>query len=461
MAITIVGLGPGNPNQLTREAWQILQEAAEIYVRTREHPVVAILSPARVRGFDEIYARMEDFDEVYDAIARQVVALGQRPEGVVYAVPGHPRVGELTTPRIEELAEEHDLPVHIVGGMSFLEPVFDALRLDPLAQTGLQLTDAMIIAQRHYPPLDPTLPTLIAQCYNRFLASDVKLTLLNAYPETHPITVLSGAGTEQSHIRTCPLVELDRHSQFDYLTTLYLPPIAPGGSVTELQEVMAHLRAPDGCPWDRQQTHESLRTYLLEETYEVLDALDRGDTQALCEELGDLLLQIVFHTQIATEEAEFRMADVASHIVTKLWRRHPHVFGDVSVEGVGDVLRNWEAIKAAERQKQGKGQDDGPLSGIPKGLPALAQARAYLSRAERLGVDRPDTLQEASALLSKLAHTADAETLLGDLLLTLVNWARHHDLDAESALRAANARLAEQSLQAYATHQAPQDQGAV
>ena len=449
--ITIVGLGPGDPTLLTREAWEILQAAPEIHVRTREHPAVAALPAARVHSFDAVYARAADFPAVYEEIARQVTALGERPEGVVYAVPGHPRVGEATTPRIEALAGERGLPVRIVEGMSFLEPVLNALRLDPLDQNGLQIVDAMVVAQRHHPPLDPASPALIAQCYNRAIASDVKLTLLNAYPEAHPITVLSGLGTPRPQTRQVTLAELDHSRRFDHLTTLYVPPVPPGGSVIELQEVMAHLRAPDGCPWDRQQTHRSLRPYLLEEAYEVLDALDREDLRALREELGDLLLQIVFHTQIATEEGAFRMADVARDIVTKLWRRHPHVFGDLSVEGVSDVLRNWEAIKAAERKDKGRARDESPLSGIPRGLPALAQAQAYLDRAERLGISRPADPQTALALLSGSAETTDAEAQLGEALLTLVSWARRHGLDAESALRAANARLAEEVTEAHLT----------
>ncbi|NOZ29715.1 MAG: nucleoside triphosphate pyrophosphohydrolase [Chloroflexi bacterium] len=449
MTIVIVGLGPGDPGHLTREAWDVLERAPEIYVRTREHPTVEALPADRVRSFDAIYAREEEFAAVYEAIARRVVELGQRPEGVVYAVPGHPRVGERTTPLVERMAGEAGVEVRLVAGVSFLEVVFDLLRLDPLEESGLQIVDAMIVAQRHYPPLDPAVPALIAQCYNRFVASDVKLTLLSAYPDDHPVVVLSGAGTEAAFVREVPLMELDRDSRFDYLTTLYVPPVAPGGSVTELLEVIARLRAPDGCPWDRQQTHASLRTNLLEETYEVLDALDREDIEELREELGDLLMQIVFHTQIATEEGEFRMTDVARGIVTKLWRRHPHVFGDVAISGVGDVIRNWEAIKEAERR--GKPGDNGPLAGLPRGLPALTQARAYLDRSERVGIEQPADLPAIREALMELEESSDPEEQLGKVLMMLVDWARRHGLDAESALRSANARLAAAVERAYAS----------
>jgi tetrapyrrole methylase family protein/MazG family protein len=447
MAVVIVGLGPGDPKYLTQEAWRILSEAPRIYVRTREHPTIAALPPDKVFSFDDVYAREIEFVAVYEEIARRVVELGTQPGGIVYAVPGHPCVGEWTTRRIRELAQERGLEVRVVDGLSFLEPIFAALNLDPLEQMGLQIADAMVIAQRHYPPLEPSRPALIAQCDSRTLASDVKLTLLSAYPEDHPVIVLSGAGTDTATIRQVPLAELDHSSQFDHLTTLYLPPVAPGGSMTDLLEVMARLRAPDGCPWDRQQTHESLRAYLLEETYEVLAALDCRDVEALCEELGDLLLQIVFHIQIASEGSLFRMADITRGIVTKLWRRHPHVFGNVLVSGVGEVLHNWEAIKADERNH--KSGYSSPLSGIPQGLPALAQAQAYLARAERLGLNQPADLSTVATLLSELEHAPEAEEHLGQVLLILVNWARQHDLDAESALRVANTHLATQVDQLY------------
>ncbi|MCD6289841.1 MAG: MazG family protein [Anaerolineae bacterium] len=444
MSITIVGLGPGDGRLLTREAQDILDRASEIYVRTREHPAVSALPSERVHSFDELYAQNDSFDEVYAGIARRVVELGCRPGDVIYAVPGHPRVGERTTSLIEALAAEQGVEVRIVDGLSFLEPLFNALRVDPLGPQGMQVVDAMIVAQRHYPPLDPTVPAVIAQCYNRVIASDVKLVLLNAYPEDHPVSVISSAGMDEAQVREVPLFELDRDGQFDYRTTLYVPPVAPGGSVTELQEVMAHLRSPDGCPWDRKQDHRSLRGNLLEETYEVLDALDNEDLDALREELGDLLMQIVFHVQIATEESEFRMADVTRAIVTKLRRRHPHVFGNVTVRGVDDVLRNWEAIKEEERKGKKARGDGGPLSGVSKGLPALAQAQDYLDRAERIGIKRPADLEMACTLLAEEGAALDLEDRLGQALLTLVNWARAHGVDAESALRRANERLREE-----------------
>jgi tetrapyrrole methylase family protein/MazG family protein len=262
------------------------------------------------------------------------------------------------------------------------------------------------------------------------------------------------AGTDREQVIHCSLFELDRQPAIDHLTTLYLPPLAHTGGLPAFQETVAHLRAPEGCPWDREQTHQSLRPYLLEESYEVLAALDAEDAQALREELGDLLLQIVLHAQIAGEAGEFQMADVIGQIDAKLRRRHPHVFGDVTVSGVGEVLSNWEAIKKAERAADaengaaaGKAPRESILDGIPLGMPALARAQAISDRAVRIGFDWPHMDGVLDKIVEEAREVAQAETPeergaeVGDLLFVTVNLARWLGVDAESALRASNQRF--------------------
>ena len=348
MTITILGLGPGDPKLLTRQAWDVLSQADEVYLRTRRHPTVAGL-PAHLtlHDFDELYETLDDFASVYEAIAERIVALGRNAEGVLYAVPGHPLVGESSVQRILGLARDEELQTDLVEGLSFVEPVLSVLRVDGLG--GLQLSDATELAAAHHPHLDPDRPVLIGQLYGQRLASEVKLTLMNAYPEDLPVTLVRAAGLEGGTPLTVPLYELDRGHVCDHLTTLYVPPLPQTGGLPVLQDTIARLRAPDGCPWDREQTHQSLRANLLEETYEVLAGLDAEDADRLREELGDLLMQIAMHVQIATEEGTFQFADVIGGIDAKLKRRHPHVFGDLVVEGTADVLRTWEAIKADER----------------------------------------------------------------------------------------------------------------
>jgi tetrapyrrole methylase family protein/MazG family protein len=446
MTITILGLGPGNPDHLTRQAWRLLAGADEVYVRTSRHPTLAALPDhLTVHSFDDLYETLDEFGRVYQEIADRVVSLGKRPEGVIYAVPGHPLVGESSVQAVLVRARQEGLDVRIVEGLSFVEPVLTALQIDAL--DDLQLADATDLAAAHHPPLDPDRPALVGQLYGQRLAGEVKLTLMNAYPDDHPVTLVRAAGTDQEDKLTCPLYALDRGQQLDHLTTLYVPPLPHVGGLPAFQETVARLRAPDGCPWDREQTHQTLRINLLEETYEALAALDAEDDGKLCEELGDLLMQIAMHTQIATEEGVFRFADLIGGIDAKLKRRHPHVFGDVTVAGTADVLRNWEAIKAGERQEEGNAQAS-RLEGVPAILPALARAQELGDRAARAGFDWPevegvlDKLDEEIAELRAVGDPEERARELGDLLFTLVNVARWLGVDAESALRKACDRFA-------------------
>lgn len=247
-------------------------------------------------------------------------------------------------------------------------------------------------------------------------------------------------GQADSQRRTITLGELAGMAHLGAGAHLYLPPRAGAATYEALQDVVAQLRAPDGCPWDRALTWAKLRASLLEESYELLAALDAADPAKVAEEQGDLLLQIALQAQIAVEEGRFRLPDVITHIVEKLIRRHPHVFGDAVVSGEAEVLANWEAIKAAERARNGEKRS--PLAGVPAGLPALAQAEAYLDRMSRL---RAATAPQAPwAPLAALAPDAPlaAETL-GDALFDLVAWALARGVEAESALRQANARFAD------------------
>jgi len=439
--ITIVGLGPGDPRHLTREAWAVLGAADEVWLRTERHPTVAGLPPhLALHSFDYLYEEAGDFLQVYEAIAGEVLRLGLRPEGIVYAVPGHPLVGEATVRQVLSRAEEAGLAVRIVDGLSFVEPTLTALRIDALA--GLQVYDAMELAARHHPPLSPDLPALVGQLYGRTLASDVKLTLMNQYPDDHEVALVHAAGTPEQRIVRLPLYELDRRDDIAYLTTLYVPPLPGVSSFEGLQDTVAHLRAPDGCPWDREQTHESLRAGLLEEVYEALAAIDAGDLRALQEELGDLLLQVLLQTQIATEEGEFKMAQVIAGIDAKLKHRHPHVWGERPVRGTDEVLQRWEELK---REEKG---GESVLDGVPAALPALQQADSYGRRAARVGFDWTevggvaDKIREEMTEVEAAVTPEEREAELGDLLFAVVNWARWLGVDAEAALRKANVRFA-------------------
>lgn len=444
--ITIIGLGPGSPKHLTREAWEMLSRAEEVWLRTLHHPVVSSLpSEVELRSFDEFYETSETFAQVYERIAARVVNLGQRSTGVLYAVPGHPLVGEATVSAILEKARELKIPIRLVAGLSFIEPLLIALEVDAL--DGLQIFDALDIVALMHPPVMPDWPALIAQVYSREVASDLKLVLMNQYPDEHEVSLIDAAGTSAQTMTRVPLYEIDRYVAGP-LTSLYLPPLPPTCSFEGFQETIARLRSPGGCPWDREQTHKSLRNNVLEEAYEVIAAIDAEDQEALREELGDLLLQIVLQTQIAVEYGDFQMPEVIAGIDAKLKRRHPHVWGDIHVDGAQDVCRNWEAIKRAERESEGERQRS-LLAGVPKTLPALAQAYAYGNRAANVGIDRAsidEIVREVQAEVAALTSASDLETQvrkLGALLFAVADWARWLDVDPESALREANLRFAQ------------------
>ncbi len=443
--IVLLGLGPGEASLLTRAAWDWLSAIPEVYVRTRQHPTLAGL-PAElaVHSFDDLYESAETFEAVYAQIVEAVLQLGRRPQGVTYAVPGHPFVAEATCPEIARRARAEGIPLRVIEGLSFLEPTFSALGIDPFP--GLVTVDALDVARSYHPTFTPATPALVAQVYSRAVAADVKLTLMEAYPDEHPVRLVHAAGTPEERVEDLPLYAIDRSPYTGLLTSLYVPPLAVETSFEAFQAVVAHLRAPDGCPWDREQTHTSLRSELMSEAYEVLAALDSGDVPALCEELGDLLLNILLQAQIASEEGEFRMNDVLAGIHRKIVRRHPHVFGEVQVDGVGNVLQNWEAIKASERRENGQAETKGLLDGVPLALPALAQAQQIQGRAARVGFDwseiepvRQKVLEELGEVSAATDEQRPAE--LGDLLFAVVNLVRWYRVDAESALRETTLRF--------------------
>lgn len=431
LRITVVGLGPGDASLLTVEARDTLASAPEVWLRTARHPTVEGLPAGpRYESFDAVYESLDTFDAVYEAIVGRLLDLARRPEGVLYAVPGHPLVGEATVRGLLDRAPADGTDVRVLPAVSFVDTALVALGLDPLAR-GLLVLDALALGD-HRRLLVPERPTLIAQLYDRRAATQAKLALLESYPPEHLVRVLRATGTRQAPVEDVPLAELDRSGAFDHLTTIYLPPVPLTLDVRSfegLRAIIARLRAPeDGCPWDLEQTHETLKRFLLEEAYEALDALDEGEPARVAEELGDLLMQVVLHAQVAEDDGEFVIEDVLGSIGAKLVRRHPHVFGDVSVEGASDVIRNWDILKNEERGEQPL------LDAVPKAMPALAQAQAVQSRAAKAGL-APETRRPALAI--------DAETLddLGDLLFAIVEHARERDLDAEEALRLAVRRF--------------------
>lgn len=442
MTLTILGLGPGDPDDLSRRAWHTLETAPAVYLRTKHHPCVPHL-PNRdaYHSFDHLYESIDDFPTVYATIAEQVIAAAKQGD-VVYAVPGDPMVAEAAVKHLLERAPHEGIDVKVVSGISFVEPSLALLGVDAL--DGLQLVDAITVSGMHHPPINPDYPALLGQIYSRDVASALKLTLMNQYPDDFQVTLIHAAGTDAARAETVPLYAIDRADDLAYLSALYLPALGGMSSFEQFQEVIAHLRAPEGCPWDREQTHLSLRKYLVEEAYEVLEALDAEDSDALRDELGDLLLQIVLHAQIATEDGEFYMTDVIRRVNEKMIRRHPHVWGETVVDSAGQVVTNWEAIKQQERAANGDTPRDSILDGVSVSLPALLKSYEYQKRAAKVGFEWNTVEGVRDKVLEELDEVMEAEDPdhrfeeVGDLLFVLVNWARWLGVEPEAALRASN-----------------------
>ncbi|HSV73248.1 MAG TPA: nucleoside triphosphate pyrophosphohydrolase [Chthonomonadales bacterium] len=439
--ITVVGLGPAGSGGLSTAAREALLASARRFVRTARHPAAHDLRAGGMgfETFDALYDSAPDFDAVYDAIVERLLVAAQEAP-VAYAVPGHPLVGEESVRRLLAAARDRDVTVHVAGSESFLDAVLSALRLS--LGDGLLVLDALAL-DRIEPR--PDLPLVLYQVYDRDIASAAKLRLMEHYPDDWCVQVVCHAGEPGAEaVVETPLHRLDRVA-VDHLTAVYVPPL-PGNrqraTFADLVEVMARLRGDGGCPWDREQDHVTLKRYLVEECYEAIDAIDAGNMEALCEELGDVLLQVVFHARLEEEAGRFDARDVIGGIVEKLIRRHPHVFGDLNVGGAEEVLRNWERIKRAEKGDDGRCS---VLDGVPSHMPALMRAMEISRRAVKVGFEweRLDDVlakmeEEVSELRTAIASNRAEEVFseVGDLLFTVVNVARWVGVDAEESLRA-------------------------
>jgi tetrapyrrole methylase family protein/MazG family protein len=451
--VVVVGLGPAGTDLFGPDAAERLRDRGRTWLRTGRHPAAAALEGANT--FDDVYDSAGTFDEVYAAIVERLIAAAETasPEPVVYAVPGSPLVCERT---VELLREDERVEVTIVPALSFLDLAWTAVGVDPLA-AGVRLVDAADFA-------DVTAtergPFLVAQCWSRHLLSGVKLLAGDDAGAILPRPVLlHHLGLPDEVVAEVDWWELDRTLEPDHLTSLYVPRFGDaarrgaGAEMARLVGLMDTLR--ERCPWDRAQDHASLMPHLVEECYEVLDALSALSAAPVSaapaanihleEELGDLLFQIVFHARLGAEDGFFDMAGVARTVHDKLVHRHPHVFGDVAADDAGQVMANWEEIKRTEKGRTSV------TEGIPAALPALVYASKLARKARSVGVEPQDRdASGAAADLAALARRAErskphpddplvrderVERQIGDLLFAIVNIAQRVGVDAEQALR--------------------------
>lgn len=329
------------------------------------------------------------------------------------------------------------VPSDLLTDMQQHELAWQAVAAD--RTLGYQTVPAQRLAEQYYPRVEITLPLLITTVTSPTLAHQIKRGLVNAYPTDHPMILVHLDDTSQFHTQAISLNALGEQLNFTPYTYLYVPPLPATHSFTALQEIVAHLRSPEGCPWDRKQTLATMRHDLLGECAEVLEALDTAVTGEanyphIAEELGDLLMAAALIIQIATDEAHFRMSDAMHSIVTKLIRRHPHVFGDTQVDGVQTIIANWDAIKAQEKAEKGLPPPH-PLDGVPAALPALEKACQLQSKAAKAGLLPSPASTTLGDRLGQVEDTPLTEEQLGAILWRLVELARHSDLNPEDALR--------------------------
>ena len=440
--IKIIGLGPGDYSLISHGALEALRSDDKIYLRTEKHPIVKDLQKEiKYTSLDYFYNEGDNFDDVYYNISKFIVDKS-KSENIIYAVPGHPRVAEKTVSIIEELAQKEGIEVETIASMSFVDAMFNYLKIDPAE--GFKLVDAFEIENAY---IDTKTSMIITQVYDEFIASNLKLKLMEHYKYDQEVCIVNGAGVKNLESKTyLQLHELDRpENHFDYLSSIYIPKSSKKmyNNIKDLEDIMKTLRGEDGCDWDKKQTHQSLKKYLIEEAYELCQAIDNDDIDEMIEELGDVLLQVIFHCQIGIEEGYFDLKEVINSICTKLINRHPHVFNNMEID-MSNFDRIWEDIKQEEKNESKI--TDG-LKRIPQYLPALIKAEKIQKKVSLVGFDwnnMNDILKKIREEYKELLDECEDMNVkyikeeLGDLLFSLVNLARFLHIDSEEALNGTN-----------------------
>lgn len=350
--IRIVGLGSGEITQLPLGVYNVLQEAIDkkvcVYLRTKEHPVVQTLCDEGllIESFDDIYEQHETFEAVYQTITETLLQLARKEEQIIYAVPGHPMVAEKV---VQLLLDQQEIAVDVVGGKSFIDDLVQAVNVDMI--NGFQLVDALDFK---IDDLVLTQSIMIMQVFNAFVASDVKLSLMERYPDDYMVALVHAAGTTQQKVDWVPLFELDRLGTEIYnLTTVFVPAMKQDNATKSFGTLQVYMDAiAQKDIWLREQTHRTLIPYLKEETQELVEAIERDDIDNMIEELGDILWQVLFHTSVAEQDGFFNLEDVLDVLNRKIRRRHPHVFDGVEVNSVEELDALWQSIKNQEKHDE-------------------------------------------------------------------------------------------------------------
>lgn len=441
-SITALSLGPGDPQLMTLQTADALRSARRLILRTAQHPVAAWLTEQGVawETLDALYDQYEDFDELHRAMAETLWTAAHKAP-VTYAV-----IDAATDMSVAMLAASmpEDGKLTRLAGVTMADSCMARLPVALTTSQGLRTLPA--IACSGAAP-DPRTPLLITELDKAVLAGEVKLWLSDAYDDEMEIVLFPSTVKSARKPVVIPLCELDRQKTYDHTVSAYLPAVPMMQRVRydfgDLLEIMELLRAE--CPWDREQTHESLRKYLIEEAYEACGAVDEDDMDHLADELGDVLLQVVFHASIGRSYGEFTMGDVTTAVCRKMIRRHAHIFGDVKCANAAEVSASWEQIK---KQEKGLASTASVMADVSIALPALTRAAKVQRKAANVGFDwdsaleaLPKVHEEADEVREELTASRDPEMELGDLLFSCVNVARLAGQDPEEALKKATEKF--------------------
>lgn len=424
--ITVVPLGPGAPEFLTLGALEVLSKASTVILRTGRHRACEELLKRGIAyaTLDHLYEEADDFDALNKRAAKELwEAAAQGP--VAYGV-ADPTSDE--TVRELQNGAGPQKKVEVLSGVPLYAPCLCALPGIPESQ-GLRILPAASCGEA---ALIPSEPLLITELNSRLLTGDVKCWLLSLHDPEGEVFFFPPGETARRTARKIPLSDLDRQKAYDHTSAVYVP-AAPllarkRHDFFDLLHVMQKLRAPDGCPWDKEQTHQTLRPYLLEEAYEAVAAIDEGDMDHVADELGDVLLQVVFHAEVARQHGEFDIRDVTTAICQKMISRHAHIFGSVKCDTAEEVVLSWDKQKKRERGLSSQAE---VLKDVPRHLPALMRAGKVQQKARQVGFDWDDPREalkkvgeETREVLEELEKGSDPGEELGDLLFAAVNVAR-------------------------------------
>lgn len=440
--ITVVSLGPDSGELLTLGALGEMRRAQTLILRTARHGAAKVLKEEGIafETLDALYEECEDFDELCDLIARSLIARAENGP-VCYAV-SEP-ASDATVRELAQILPE-SCALRVVGGVSLAQNA--ACAVLPYGVNTENLRTITALSTEHV-RVQADCPQVITEIDNRYLASDVKLWLSDLFEDEMTVYFLEDAAQPRAEARRIALCDLDRQAHYDHRTAVLVPTVSvyerSRATYDDFVEVITRLRAPDGCPWDREQTHHTLRQYMIEEACEAAEIMDGDDPMKLADELGDVLLQVVLNSVIGAEHRSFTDRDVTSMAAHKMITRHEHVFGRAKAKDAQAVVSIWENAKKKERGEQTLLER--ALEVAPS-LPGLMRAQKVLRRLQEAG-DKPSAIAELRLAVEAVCADSAGETELGRLIECCVALAHGMNLDAETALRTATAQRLERCRQ--------------